>query len=188
MKLLMSGAVVATLTALGTAGSVAAPTSMASVPTITAGPALDRQASLARRCQQQRMGGRRGDHPIQLHRAEQRQRDPRLSSRSCDDRVSGLVPSSVDAIFPAAALIFLPAIYTVTAEDVASGEIINVATATGIAPGGVAVESEPDTTSTPTAPQIPMTGTSPVALIASTVLLAALGAGLIILSRRRRAP
>jgi uncharacterized repeat protein (TIGR01451 family) len=51
-----------------------------------------------------------------------------------DDRISGLVPDSIEALAPDDTFRFTAEPYTVTKADVAKGEIVNVATAVGTPP------------------------------------------------------
>lgn len=53
-----------------------------------------------------------------------------------DERISGLVPESVDVLPPGVTAAFVAEPYVVTAEDVAAGELVNVATAVGTVVGG----------------------------------------------------
>jgi uncharacterized repeat protein (TIGR01451 family)/LPXTG-motif cell wall-anchored protein len=84
--------------------------------------------------------------------------------------------------------------YTVTAADVARGEVLNTATVTGSTPGGDDLSSTTNTTRTPTAlvaappvtvPGLPQTGTevASAALVLLAMLLLAGGAALV--ARRR---
>lgn len=66
-----------------------------------------------------------------------------------DDRISGLVPPSLDALAPGASAQLVSDPYLVTAADVAAGPIKNVATAAGTPPGSEqAVISPPDQVTT----------------------------------------
>lgn len=66
-----------------------------------------------------------------------------------DDRIAALVPESIDVLTPGSRVILVAAPYTVTGDDVESGEILNVATAVGTPPGGEQLESAPDEVTTP---------------------------------------
>ena len=69
-----------------------------------------------------------------------------------DPRISALIPDAIDFLPPAASFTFEAEPYTVTAADVAAGEIVNVATASGLDPDQTPVESEQDSTTTEATP------------------------------------
>ncbi|GAA3939303.1 hypothetical protein GCM10022383_16620 [Microbacterium soli] len=61
-----------------------------------------------------------------------------------DDRVTGLTPASA-TIPPGGTQVFTADPYTVTQADIDAGEVLNEATASGTAPGGDTVPSDPST-------------------------------------------
>ncbi|HWS49411.1 MAG TPA: hypothetical protein VN241_00240 [Microbacterium sp.] len=125
-----------------------------------------------------------------------------------DDRISGLLPESIDFLPPASVFIFEAEPYTVTAADVEAGEIVNVATATATTPDDEPVESPEDTVTTeatppappaPPAPPVenpsgegalPATGADPLGPLALAALLLFSGVALVIGRRvaMRRSP
>ncbi|GGA58379.1 hypothetical protein GCM10011490_05380 [Pseudoclavibacter endophyticus] len=75
-----------------------------------------------------------------------------------DDRISALVPASIDTLAPGERFTFLADPYVVTEADVQSGGVVNVASATGMAPGAdEPTESESDTVTTVTTVIVPPT-------------------------------
>lgn len=116
-----------------------------------------------------------------------------------DDRISGLLPESIDFLPPAAQFIFESEPYTVTAADVQAGEIVNVALATAATPDGDPVESPEDTVTIaatpPAAPTpaenppvpaaLPATGADPAGALMLGGLLLLLG--VVIAGRRHLA-
>lgn len=126
-----------------------------------------------------------------------------------DDRIAALIPASVDVLAPAATFTFAAEDYIVTAEDVTAGEIVNVATATGITPSGEVVESTEDTATVnstqPSTPPDPPTTPTPAPapggggglantgadswpIVLTTMLLLITGGALLLHSRRRQLP
>lgn len=116
-----------------------------------------------------------------------------------DDLIADLLPEPLDYLPPAAINFFVADPYVVTAEDVAAGEIVNVATATGTTIDGAFVESEEDTVTVlatqPVTPQQPgtgnpglaVTGTEALPVWASALALLLIGAmGMTAAARRRR--
>lgn len=121
-----------------------------------------------------------------------------------DSRIAGLTPASVDYLLPTQSFVFEAEPYVVTDADVAEGEIVNVATATGLDPTGVDIESDPDTVTTnatppapvdpadpadPTAPNaggLASTGADSGHALTAAVLLMLGGAVLLVLRRQRR--
>lgn len=119
-----------------------------------------------------------------------------------DDKVAALLPDAIDFLPPTASYLFNSDPYTVTAEDVAAGEIINVASASGTAPSNVVVESDEDSATIRATPpvvveppvvtplpvpggdgQLPATGGAvPGLVLGSALALLLLGA---VLARRR---
>lgn len=74
-----------------------------------------------------------------------------LTAVSIDDpRVTGVLPATADIAIGGSQL-FTAAPYLVTQEDIAAGQIDNTATASGLDPNAVVVESLPDNTTIPTA-------------------------------------
>lgn len=71
-----------------------------------------------------------------------------LTGVSAHDELVPLAPATAD-LAPGAQQVFTGT-YTVTAADVAAGEVVNVASASGTPPGGGTVPSEPSTTRTET--------------------------------------
>lgn len=67
-----------------------------------------------------------------------------------DPMLTGLDPAAVASLAPGDTATFTADPYTVTAEDVAAGAVINVATGSGSTPGGDTVTSPEDSVSTPT--------------------------------------
>jgi uncharacterized repeat protein (TIGR01451 family) len=112
-----------------------------------------------------------------------------------DEKVTGLSPASATLI-PGQRETVTADLYTVTATNVASGSVVNTATADGGAPDGDPVVSDPSTVTTVTGPIPPpsdpiatvlgYTGTNPGPSIALAVLLLGIGGLAFTLSRRRR--
>src|SRR5690606_12924188 len=70
-----------------------------------------------------------------------------------DPKVTGLDPQTVTRLAPGASAIFTADPYTVTGKDVAAGEVINHATATGTPPqGGTPVSDDDSVTTKATGP------------------------------------
>ncbi|WP_169513972.1 DUF7507 domain-containing protein [Agromyces subbeticus] len=90
-----------------------------------------------------------------------------------DALIAELLPEPIDYLPPAAIYIFVASPYSVTAEDVAAGEIVNVATATGTTATDQPVESNEDTatvlaTSPATPPAPPVTPGGGLAQLGAT--------------------
>jgi len=69
---------------------------------------------------------------------------------AADAMLTGLAPATVASLAPAASATFTADPYTVTADDVDDGVVLNVATGSGTTPGGATVTSPEDSVSTPT--------------------------------------
>lgn len=67
-----------------------------------------------------------------------------------DAMLTGLTPVTVASLAPRASATFTADPYTVTAQDVDDGVVLNVATGSGTTPGGATVTSPEDSVSTPT--------------------------------------
>jgi uncharacterized repeat protein (TIGR01451 family) len=108
-----------------------------------------------------------------------------------DPMLAGLLPDPIDFLPPAAITFVVADPYVVTAEDVAAGEIANVATAAGVAPDESPVVSEEDevvVTATPPATGsagLPSTGRDVGPLWAAAVALMLVGAVALAIARRR---
>jgi len=108
-----------------------------------------------------------------------------------DPMLAGLLPDPIDFLPPAAITFFVADPYLVTAEDVAAEEIVNVATAAGIAPDESPVVSEEDeavVTATPSASGsggLPSTGRDVGSLWAAAVALMLVGAVALAITRIR---
>lgn len=99
-----------------------------------------------------------------------------------DDRIASLLPAPIDYLPPSAIYIFAADPYVVTAADVAAGEIVNVATATGTTIDGDVVTSAEDAatvaaTASAGAPGLASTGAGIPSFWAAALLLLLGGVG-----------
>ena len=112
------------------------------------------------------------------------------------DAKAGTVTCPVTTLAAGASTTCAAAPYTVTAADVSSGSVDNTATAAATLPGCTGtrgsgtcptVSSDPSSTKTPTAsPVLPFTGTDARDQLAGAAVALLIGAGLLLLARRRR--
>lgn len=120
--------------------------------------------------------------------------DITLTDVTVDDPMVDVV-CPTGPLAPGSAVDCVSAPYTVTAADVAAGEILNTATVAGETPGGEALSSSTNTTRTPAAPATATPNADPLATTGAEVPafwiaalgLLAVGAGLFVAGRRRRA-
>src|SRR5690606_32882397 len=103
-----------------------------------------------------------------------------------DPKLTGLAPSSVDAIAPGESVTATADPYEVTSTDAARGSVTNVATASGTDPHGDLVDAASPEVTTPTGALAATGSPVPVALVAFAALLLIAGAATVVITRRIR--